>query len=255
MRRALELSADPLTGRAALRRLVEAHPQLRDELASGSELLDAVVAVTVASNSLLAVLERDEAALAMLREPALRASLTVEQLLEEAHELAAAEDPPAALRRWKHRQIVRIAGRDLLGLADLRTVGSELSAVAQACLDVALAIADPGVPMAVIGMGKLGGWELNYASDVDVVFVHEGDSVEAERAARALLPRDDRADRRRHCLPNRPRPAPGGPRRRARAAASRRTTRIGNDGRRRGSAKRSSRRDPSPVTPTSVRRS
>ena len=41
--------------------------------------------------------------------------------------------------------------------------------------------------MAVIGMGKLGGAELNYASDVDVMFVHDGDSAEAERAARALL--------------------------------------------------------------------
>ena len=41
--------------------------------------------------------------------------------------------------------------------------------------------------MAVIGMGKLGGTELNYASDVDVLFVHDGDSAEAERAARALL--------------------------------------------------------------------
>ncbi len=41
--------------------------------------------------------------------------------------------------------------------------------------------------MAVIGMGKLGGSELNYASDVDVVFVHDGDSEEADtrRAARA----------------------------------------------------------------------
>ena len=41
--------------------------------------------------------------------------------------------------------------------------------------------------MAVIGMGKLGGSELNYASDVDVMFVHDGDGAEAERAARALL--------------------------------------------------------------------
>jgi glutamate-ammonia-ligase adenylyltransferase len=46
--------------------------------------------------------------------------------------------------------------------------------VAQACLAAALAIAAPAVPMAVIGMGKLGGEELNYASDVDVVFVHDG---------------------------------------------------------------------------------
>ncbi len=36
-------------------------------------------------------------------------------------------------------------------------------------------------------MGKLGGRELNYASDVDVLFVHEGDGAVAERAARAVL--------------------------------------------------------------------
>src|SRR5207247_4086937 len=77
--------------------------------------------------------------------------------------------------------------RDLLGTADLRTVGADLAAVAQACLEAALLIAAPAVPMAVIGMGKLGGTELNYASDVDVVFVHDGDTAEAERAARVLL--------------------------------------------------------------------
>ncbi len=36
-------------------------------------------------------------------------------------------------------------------------------------------------------MGKLGGRELNYASDIDVLFVHEGDADAAERTARALL--------------------------------------------------------------------
>ena len=82
---------------------------------------------------------------------------------------------------------MRIAGRDLLGVADLRTVGAELAGVADACLHVALGIAAPAVPIAVIGMGKLGGNELNYASDVDVVFVHDGDSAEAERAARAVM--------------------------------------------------------------------
>src|SRR5207244_5923585 len=43
------------------------------------------------------------------------------------------------------------------------------------------------VPMAVVGMGKLGGRELNYASDVDVMFVHDGETHEAERAAQVLL--------------------------------------------------------------------
>ncbi len=57
----------------------------------------------------------------------------------------------------------------------------------EACLGAALEIAAPTVPIAVLAMGKLGGSELNYASDVDVLFVHDGSSTEAERAARALL--------------------------------------------------------------------
>src|SRR5262249_25238391 len=125
--------------------------------------------------------------LAMLREPALRVAPTADDLARQVDEVTAAEDPRAELRRWKHRHILRIAGRDLLGLADLREVSAELAALAQACLAGGLTIADPAVPMAVIGMGKLGGSELNYASDVDVVFVHDGESDDAERAARTLL--------------------------------------------------------------------
>jgi len=187
VRRALERCADPAIGRAALTRLIEAHPQLGDELGADSELLDAIVAVVVASHSLLGVLERDQESLGMLRSASLHSTGTIDAFAAETASLHDDADPAAALRRWKHRQIVRIAGRDLLGIADLRTVGAELAAVAQACLGVALAIAEPAVPMAVIGMGKLGGAELNYASDVDIVFVHSGDGAEAERAARALL--------------------------------------------------------------------
>jgi glutamate-ammonia-ligase adenylyltransferase len=187
VRRSLERSADPILGRAALARLFDARPALVDEVPGDPPLLDAVVAVIVASRSLLAVLERDREAIEMLRRDALTTELTVDQLVAAARAAIADDDPAAALRRWKHRQMVRIAGRDLLGLADLRTVGADLAAVAEACLSAALAIAAPTVPIAVIGMGKLGGTELNYASDVDVVFVHEGETAEAERAARALL--------------------------------------------------------------------
>ena len=188
VRRVLEQSADPISGRAALTRLTEAHPHLLEELATDAQFLEAIVAVSVASHSLLSVLERDQAALAMLRDGALsRASAPLEDLILDARTTIEHDDPLGELRRWKHRHIVRIAGRDLLGIADLRAVGAELSAVAHACLSAALAIAAPEVPMAVIGMGKLGGAELNYSSDVDILFVHDGDSAEAERAARGLL--------------------------------------------------------------------
>ena len=70
-------------------------------------------------------------------------------------------------------------------------------------------------PFAIIGMGKLGGRELNYASDVDVLFVHDGDS--RRRRARSPGRAVDHvgAHRGRAGVPHRRRPASGGPRRRA----------------------------------------
>ena len=96
-------------------------------------------------------------------------------------------DDAGALRRWKRRELLRIAARDLLGVADLPAVGRELAALAEVCLGAALDIVGTDLPFAVIGMGKLGGRELNYASDIDVLFVHDGDTDAAEHTARALL--------------------------------------------------------------------
>jgi [glutamine synthetase] adenylyltransferase / [glutamine synthetase]-adenylyl-L-tyrosine phosphorylase len=185
MRDAVERSADPTWARVALERLLDAHPGLGDVLARDAILLDALVAVSVASRSLFVALERDRGTVDVLRAEALEAPIS----FGEARALIGHDDPPSALRRWKRRQIARIAARDLLGVADLRDVARELAGVAAACLDVALTLAEPRVPMSIIGMGKLGGAELNYASDVDVLFVHEGDGEveEAERAARAVL--------------------------------------------------------------------
>ncbi|GAA1747989.1 bifunctional [glutamine synthetase] adenylyltransferase/[glutamine synthetase]-adenylyl-L-tyrosine phosphorylase [Streptomonospora arabica] len=99
--------------------------------------------------------------------------------------------PAHALRVAYHRRVLRLAGRDLTGAADLETVGAELADLAAAVLDAALAIARADDPeqaalcrMAVIGMGKCGGRELNYVSDVDVVFVAEpADGAEDDQAA------------------------------------------------------------------------
>ncbi|MBB5996876.1 glutamate-ammonia-ligase adenylyltransferase [Streptomonospora salina] len=96
-----------------------------------------------------------------------------------------------ALRVAYHRRVLRLAGRDLTGAADLETVGAELADLAASVLEAALAIARADDPeqaalcrLAVIGMGKCGGRELNYVSDVDVVFVAEpADGVEDEQAA------------------------------------------------------------------------
>ena len=134
-----------------------------------------------ASRSMSKAVRRDPSLLGVLDPPA--------DFATEKIALAAPDDGDAldGLRRWKRRQLLRIALRDLLGEADLATVGRELSLLADACFARALEIADEGPPLAIIGMGKLGGNELNYASDVDIVFVHEGDSTGAARRARKVL--------------------------------------------------------------------
>ena len=95
-----------------------------------------------------------------------------------------------ALRRFKYRHLLRIGARDLLGDADLTATTEDLARLADACIAAAwrdaerAARAQYGVPlgrdgdetgMAVIGMGKLGGSELNYSSDIDLMFVYGGD--------------------------------------------------------------------------------
>jgi glutamate-ammonia-ligase adenylyltransferase len=95
------------------------------------------------------------------------------------------------LRRFKRRELLRIATRDLLGYSPLETTGRELTVLAEACLEVALASLRPALPFAVIGLGRLGGNDLSYASDIDVLFVYDGDSAtdfgHAEQIATRLV--------------------------------------------------------------------
>lgn len=92
-----------------------------------------------------------------------------------------------ALRVAYRRELVAIAGRDLAGDLDLREVTRTLADLAGYTLQAALAVAAAGLAptaepccIAIIAMGKAGAGELNYVSDVDVVFVAEaGESEDA----------------------------------------------------------------------------
>ncbi|HEX6420573.1 MAG TPA: bifunctional [glutamine synthetase] adenylyltransferase/[glutamine synthetase]-adenylyl-L-tyrosine phosphorylase [Acidimicrobiales bacterium] len=77
-----------------------------------------------------------------------------------------------ALRRWRHRHLMGVAARDVFEVADVATVGADLAALAEACVETALAQLDPQVPFAVVALGRFAGGELSYASDLDVLFVH-----------------------------------------------------------------------------------
>ena len=85
------------------------------------------------------------------------------------------------LRRWKAREMLQIGVRDLLGLDDMPTTAREFSNLADACVQMALDIAYSSLavaplPFAIFALGKLGGQELNYSSDIDLIFVH-GDGL------------------------------------------------------------------------------
>ena len=166
-----ERSADPTRVRAALARL----PHPTSELEPVAEPL---VAVLAASRSLARVLATDAEALGTLRPDAPRT------------------DPPSGLEplvTWKHRELLRIAARDLTGVDGVETTTAALADLATDVLGVAVDTAGDvlahGERLAVIGMGKLGGAELNYASDVDLVLVGDGDIERLERAARTILDR------------------------------------------------------------------
>jgi glutamate-ammonia-ligase adenylyltransferase len=116
------------------------------------------------------------------------ASKDRERLVREAIATLTWREPEKhldGLRRYKRREMLRVALNDVAGVSDPETVGAGLSDIADACLEAALR--DLDVAFAVVGMGKLGGRELTYASDVDVMFVHDCNPAQADRLATTLV--------------------------------------------------------------------
>ena len=92
-----------------------------------------------------------------------------------------------ALRKFRRRELVRIAWRDLVGRASLADTMADLSAFAEACVDAVVSVLydiqcqREGVPrsktgirqhLVVFALGKLGGQELNFSSDIDLIFAY-----------------------------------------------------------------------------------
>lgn len=147
-----------------------------------------------ASPFLITIMCRDPAALSLLfseRRIELRRDLDdMLSLLRTKSEHADYQDIFPILRRFKYREMLRIAARDLNGLAPLEEVTAELSDLAAACLQVAYEkareklIVEHGRPimetsmgqreaeLTILGMGKFGGRELNFSSDIDIIYFY-----------------------------------------------------------------------------------
>jgi glutamate-ammonia-ligase adenylyltransferase len=164
-------------------------------------LLDDLLALGGASEYLGSIIARDPGSYSFLLEPASRRSITEYATLLDAA-LAPLQRPAArrdALRRLKRREFLRIGWRDLARGAPLAETIEEISDLAEVLIDGATRLAreeiQPRFPsiaaqhaagrlaFSVLALGKLGARELNYSSDVDLVFVMdaEGGADEPQR--------------------------------------------------------------------------
>jgi glutamate-ammonia-ligase adenylyltransferase len=106
----------------------------------------------------------------------LRRRKSAEETLRDLRHGLTDEDQRLWLRRYHQAEVMRIGLRDILGLAGYEQYLTELSALADACLRYALEAAMrkhrfKTAPFVIIGLGKLGGAEIDYGSDLDILFV------------------------------------------------------------------------------------
>ncbi|MEU5654150.1 bifunctional [glutamine synthetase] adenylyltransferase/[glutamine synthetase]-adenylyl-L-tyrosine phosphorylase [Streptomyces sp. NPDC047737] len=179
---ALGATADPDLALHSLVRLVEAEEpgerqMLLDTLVTAKPLRDRLLGALGASEALgdhLARHPRDWQVLVTYEATDLHPGVPeFETMLGDAVD-------PDSLRIAYRRSLLSIAARDVCGTTDVAQVAAELADLATATLRAALAVARAAAPddaaqcrLAVIAMGKCGGHELNYVSDVDVIFVGE----------------------------------------------------------------------------------
>ena len=197
---------DPDAGLFGFRRISEALGEtpwylttLRDE----GEVAQRLARVLSTSRYATSLLEREPQGVRMLGQSL--APLDAESLTSEMRAAAArrddAEKAVRAVRAVRRRELFRIASGDLLGLTDVEDVGAGLSRLTDATLEVTLEVVGESVRrakgldqaptrMALVAMGRYGGFELSYGSDADVLFVHEpvtgADSHEAATYAQAV---------------------------------------------------------------------
>ena len=185
-------AADPDRALSNFERLVAALPNpslFYQYLKTAPSRLDLLVKVFAHSQALSDTLARNAAyfhfliAPETLQAPRAKKSVAAE-LARLLLSIRQATDQYDVIRQFRRREMLRIGVRDLTGAAAVEETTLELSNLADVCLQAVYEVAQarlvqefkaPGTRFAIIGMGKLGGQELNYSSDVDVIFVYDED--------------------------------------------------------------------------------
>jgi [glutamine synthetase] adenylyltransferase / [glutamine synthetase]-adenylyl-L-tyrosine phosphorylase len=199
---------DPDAGLFGFRKLSESlgrTPWYLKTLRDEGEVAERLAKLLATSRYVSDLLEKEPAGVRMLGEEL--APLEAEQYNQlVVEEMLAAggrrDDPEAAvraIRAVRRRELFRVAAGDSLGLIDVADVGAALSRITDATLEATLQVVlasvalakkaeVPPARMAVIAMGRYGGFELSYGSDADVLFVHEAaDGVDQHEASSFAL--------------------------------------------------------------------
>jgi glutamate-ammonia-ligase adenylyltransferase len=195
---ALAASADPDRSLVNFERFWDGYgPGLFPELVQNPRVIEILVTIFAASPFLTEILLRTPNAMQLLNNrQALTERKTIEQFQNEALLAASLTDTDAgkldAVRQYQRRQYLRIGANDFLGLYDLRAVFSQLSRMAIGLVRTCLTLAARQTGIApedfvVLAMGKLGGWELNYSSDIDLLFVARKNAEKYTRLAKMLI--------------------------------------------------------------------
>ena len=194
---ALASAADPERSLVYLERLLEsADESLLPTLVKNPRVIESLVTIFSGSQFLTEIILRNPSNVHLLHN---RKSLTQRKSTATIHMESSkiinetnADQKLDALRRYQRGEILRIGASDLLALYDLRTVTRQLSKLAsglvRACLD--LASQQSGISandFVVIAMGKHGAEELNYSSDIDLLFVAAYDPMEKLKLAERLI--------------------------------------------------------------------
>ena len=163
----------------------------------GEERSCELALVVAASEFAAAGLLQDPGALAWLERPESVVRAANAEYESRAATAATLLDAQRVLREWRRREMLRIAWRDITGRASVRETLLEVSLLADGCIRAAVQAARAhlfatfgtphdaaGADVAFIelGMGKLGGLELNFSSDIDLVFLFaEGGETDGPR--------------------------------------------------------------------------
>ena len=203
----LQNMSNDAAARRFVGQLIEKHPNEFRTLQRGENagLFTDLLALAAASDFLATTVLLHPEHIAWLKRQRRNQQIkTKEDLLESIGRFALTNstlDAHVLLARFRRRELLRIYLSDLRGLATVAEITLELSNLADACLEFALRLARQevenrfGAPLeidssgrakiagfAVVALGKLGSRELNYASDIDLLFLYSADGVTANAA-------------------------------------------------------------------------